>query len=196
MIHCTTEDLLALKAGEGSSWARRHHGECTECQKELDVLHQRVARLKALPTLNPPRDRWPVIRDRVVAERRQQRTTHVRWAAVAIAASLGGIIGTRVYDHRKMEATRAVEVAALISHSQELEAKLRAIDPESRVLTGATAGAVSELEDRIASIDAQLGQPVLTSGSPTREQDLWRNRVELMQGLVNVHVTRAAYLGM
>ena len=41
MIHLTTEDLLAMKDGEGTAWARRHHGECPECQKELDALHQR-----------------------------------------------------------------------------------------------------------------------------------------------------------
>ncbi|MBI4503722.1 MAG: hypothetical protein HY700_21495, partial [Gemmatimonadetes bacterium] len=60
MIHCTMEDLVALIGGEGSAWARRHLGECTVCRQEFDRLHQRVARLKALPTLNPPRDRWPV----------------------------------------------------------------------------------------------------------------------------------------
>ena len=196
MIHCTTEDLLALKASEGSAWARRHHGECTECQQELDALHQRVARLKALPAMSPPRDRWPVIRERVVAERRHRRATHIRWAAVAIAASLVGVIGTRAYDQHKFEAARTAEVASLMNHSQQLEARLRDYDPESRVLTGATAGAVSELEDRIGEIDAQLGRPVQTAGSRDREQDLWRSRVELMQGLVNVHVTRAAYLGM
>ena len=195
MIHLTTEDLLALKDGEGTAWARRHHGECPECQKELDALHQRVARLKALPALNPPRDRWPVIRDRVLSERRHRRATHVRWAGVAIAASLVAVIGTRTYDRQKMESTQAAQVAEYIARSQALEARLREIDPDGRVLSGTTAGVVSELEDRIGAIDAQLSQAVQTEGSFNREQDLWRNRVELMQGLVNVHTTRTAYVG-
>jgi hypothetical protein len=195
MIHCTTEDLLALKDGEGTAWARRHLGECTVCRGELDALHQRVARLKALPSLNPPRDRWPVIRDQVLAERRQRRGTHIRWAAVAIAASLVAMIGTRAYYGSRLEGAVAAEVDSLMSRSQQLEAALREYDPANRVLTGGTAGAVSELEDRIAAVDAQIGQPVGTAARE-RELELWRNRVGLMQGLVNVHVTRAAYLGM
>lgn len=195
MIHCTTEDLLAVKANEGTTWARKHLGECAACRGELDALHQRVARLKALPAMTPPRDRWPLVRDRVVAERRERRTTHIRWAAVAIAASLVAVIGTRAYDKNKMEATLVAEVDSLMIRNQTLAAKLREIEPESRVLTGATAGAVSVLEDRIGEIDAEIGQTVQTVAG-ARQRDLLRNRVELMQGLVNVHYTRAASLGM
>ena len=39
------------------------------CQAELDRLHQRVARLKALPTLRPARDRWPETAARFRADR-------------------------------------------------------------------------------------------------------------------------------
>ena len=52
--HCTVEDLLALRDGEGSGAARRHLEGCDRCRAELDRLHQRVAALKALPALRPP----------------------------------------------------------------------------------------------------------------------------------------------
>lgn len=195
MIHCTMEDLLALKGAEGTAWARKHVGECAQCRGELDGLHQRVARLKALPALTPPRDRWPLVRERVQSERRQRRAMHFRWAAAAIAASVIAVIGTRAYDRNKMEATMAAEVATWMNRSQTLEAQLREIDPENRVLTGATAGAVSELEDRIAAVDAQIGQP-LNEAAGERELNLWRNRVGLMQGLVSVHQTRSVNWGM
>jgi hypothetical protein len=55
-MHCTIEDLVALRDGEGSVWARRHVEVCAECQAERERLYQRVAQLKALPALRPPRD--------------------------------------------------------------------------------------------------------------------------------------------
>src|SRR5438552_19170750 len=86
-MHCTMDDLLALRANEGSAWARRHLDECSVCQTELEALYQRVARLKALPPLGPARDRWPAIRDAIVAERRRRVR---RWSGVGPAAAAGG----------------------------------------------------------------------------------------------------------
>ena len=56
-MHSTMDDLLALRAGEGSAWARQHAAGCAACQAELEALYQRVAQLKALPTRRPARDR-------------------------------------------------------------------------------------------------------------------------------------------
>ena len=49
MMHCTLEELLALRANEGSVWARQHLEACPACRAELEALYQRVAQLKALP---------------------------------------------------------------------------------------------------------------------------------------------------
>src|SRR3989442_11125163 len=87
VMHCTMDDLLALRANEGSAWARRHLDECPACQTELEALYQRVARLKALPPLGPARDRWPAIRDAIVAERRRRVR---RWSGVGLAAAAAG----------------------------------------------------------------------------------------------------------
>src|SRR5437879_10804298 len=76
MMHCTMDDVLALAAGEGSAWARQHVAGCAACRAELEALYQRVARLKALPARRPARDRWPAVRDAVLAERRRRRE---RW---------------------------------------------------------------------------------------------------------------------
>ena len=67
-LHCTLDDLLEVREGEGTGAARRHLEACDACRAELDRLHQRVAALKALPALRPPRDRWPVVRDMVRAQ--------------------------------------------------------------------------------------------------------------------------------
>ena len=89
-MHCTMDDLLALRDGEGSVWARRHSEDCAACRAELEALYQRVAQLKALPTLRPPRDRWGAVRGAIVAQRTRRRR---RWGyGLATAAALVGVM--------------------------------------------------------------------------------------------------------
>ena len=96
MTHLSMEALLSLReAGlePGDASARDHLEGCPTCRAELDRLHQRVARLKALPPLSPSRDRWPGIAARVQAERRLRRTRHAGLAGLAIAASIALAVG-------------------------------------------------------------------------------------------------------
>src|SRR2546425_12869084 len=83
-MHCTMDDLVAVRDGEGSAWARRHLEDCAACRTELEALYQRVAKLKALPALRPPRDRWDVVRAELVAARRRRRRM---WSAMSLAAA-------------------------------------------------------------------------------------------------------------
>src|SRR5256885_15162313 len=92
MMHCTMDDLLALRAGEASAWARSHAEGCAECRAELDALYQRVAQLKALPARRPPRDRWPVVRDAVMAGRRRRRERWGVWSVAAAPAGAGVVL--------------------------------------------------------------------------------------------------------
>ena len=194
MIHCTMEDLVGLKGGEGSAWSRRHLGECPVCQKEFESLHQRVAQLRALPTLNSPRDRWSVIRAQVAAARRRKRMVKTGWASLALAASLAGVIAVRGVRTQQAGAAQQQDLKSLVSRSQQLEEALREYDPSHRVMSAATAGAVADLEDRIAAVDAELGdQPRMSRNDAV---GLWRQRVQLMEGLVNVHAAKATYSGM
>src|SRR5258708_40264179 len=93
MMHGTMEDLGAVGAGEASVWARRHITTCAECQGELERLYQRVAQLKALPALRPPRDRWPLIQAVLRAERSKKRRTWGAWTgSLALAATIAGVL--------------------------------------------------------------------------------------------------------
>src|ERR671922_308464 len=93
MMHCTMEDLGALRAGEGSVWARRHIITCATCQAELEGLYQRVAQLKALPVLRPPRDRWPGVRAVLQADRTRRHRSWKAWGGtLAAAALLAGVL--------------------------------------------------------------------------------------------------------
>lgn len=191
-MHCTIEDLVAVQGGEGSVWARRHLEECDACQAERERLYQRVAQLKALPALRPPRDRWSAIRDTVVAERRRVRQRWMR-GGLALAATLAGLMIVR-----PMLSTQAYgdDLAQAKQQSAQLETALQDYDSDSRVMSGREADLTAQIEDQIASLDGQLAQLGDSARQDAQLVDLWRQRVDLMQQLVQVHVTRAKYVGL
>lgn len=193
MMHCTMEELLALRANEGSVWGRQHLDDCPVCRAELDALYQRVAQLKALPPISPARDRWPVIRDRVVSARTRGRRL---WVARGLAAA-ALIAGVAVFRPFGGTSAYAEELERAKQQSASLETELQQYDPDSRVVSGRSASLAAELEDRIATVDGWLAQ---LNGAPAGPDPqlvkLWQDRVNLMQQLVDVHVTNAAYVGL
>lgn len=196
MMHCTMDDLIALRDGEGSQEAQRHVAKCAACQAEFESLHQRGAALKALPALRPPRERWSAVRAEIEGARRRRRRAVFAWGSLVAAAAAVGVIGVQAARLRSAADASAADLRALVEQSQRLEEALRAYDPTSRVLNGRAASAVAEIEDRIAVID--LGLAEAQSGGASRAEllELWRQRVQLMDELVRVHVTRAAYVGL
>ena len=191
-MHCTIEDLVALRDGEGSVWARRHVEQCAECQAERERLYQRVAQLKALPALRPPRDRWSVIRDTVVAERSRKRQRWLR-GGLAVAATLGGLM---IVHPWRANPAYGEDLAIVKDSSAQLETALRDYNSDSRVMSGREADLTAQLEDQIARLDGQLAQVGDSGFGDEQLVDLWRQRVDLMQRLVQVHVTRAKYVGL
>jgi len=194
MMHCTMDDLLALRAGEASAWARQHADACASCRAELEALYQRVAQLKALPVHRPARDRWPTVRDVVLAERRRRRE---RWGvrSVAAAAAVAALIVFRPFWTGQVA---GAELARIKQQSATLEQQLQRYEPDGRVTSGREAAVASALEDRIAVIDGELtrtGRPDV-GVDPAELVKLWQQRVDLMQQLVSVRLTRAAYVGL
>ncbi|HEY3220775.1 MAG TPA: hypothetical protein VGJ80_08585 [Gemmatimonadales bacterium] len=191
MMHCTMEDLGALRAGEASVWARRHIATCAACQAELEALYQRVAQLKALPALRPPRDRWPAVQAVLRAERTRRRRTWGTWTgSLALAATIAALLLLQP-SGQGLHA----ELSQVKQQSATLEDSLQQYDIDGRVLSGHAAALVAELEDRISILDGTLAQ------QEQRAQDaelvkLWQERVGLMRELVNAHVTRARYIGL
>jgi len=192
MMHCTMDDLLALRDGEASVWARRHVEECAACRAELDGLYQRVAQLKALPALRPPRDRWGVVRDTIVAQRTQRRR---RWAGYGLATA-AAIVGLMVLGPMSGNIGIADELAQAKQQSAQLESTLQDYDPESRVMSGREAEITARLEDQIAQVDGRLADLDAQAAREAQLVDLWRQRVQLMEQLVQVRVTRARYVGL
>jgi len=194
MMHCTMDDLLALRAGEGSVWARGHADGCTACRAELEALYQRVAQLKALPPRGPTRDRWPAVRDAALAARRRRRERWGVWT-VAAAAAVAALIVFRPFWTGQVA---AADLARVKQQSATLEQELERYDPDGRVTSGRAAALAAALEDRIAAIDGALTRlgPPETEARPDELVNLWQQRVDLMQQLVSVRVTRATYVGL
>ena len=199
MTHLSMEALLSLReAGvePGDASAREHLEACPTCRAELDRLHQRVARIKAVPALRPSRDRWPQVAARVRVERRahRQRMAGVIGLAAAASIALAVLIGPRGDAGNGGEQ----ELQATMARSQALASALSQYHPEQRMLDGRTAGIAQELEDRIARVDRELEMAELLERQPGDDQllKLWRERVGLLDALVDVHVTRASNVGL
>ncbi len=193
LIHCTMDELLAIRDGQGSQGALRHLDECDECCNELELLHQRVAALKALPSLRPPRDRWSAVRDEVLAQRARTRRRFGGWLTAAAAASVALAIG--LGDLVTPAAQEPDPLAELVSEAQLLERALRTMRPETRVLTGRMASAVAALEDRLELLDVRFEQARVQRLSRERVIVLWQERVGLMDALVNVHARPVILIG-
>lgn len=194
--HCTMEELLAIRDGEGTVTARDHVGECAACRSELELLHRRRAALKALPSIAPPRDRWPVVRDAVVGGRRRVRRYWAGWGTLAAAAAIVLIVGVTGLPSGSVDSASGQELESLMQESQDLESLLQSYTAQGgRVVDGMTAAVIADIEDRIAAVDYTIERARESSVTTDEMTDLWRRRVALMDQLVSTHVQQVRYVG-
>ncbi|HZE88212.1 MAG TPA: hypothetical protein VE404_01625 [Verrucomicrobiae bacterium] len=209
-MHATLEQLLAVRDGEAAPGTSAHVAACTDCAGEVERLRRTAAALRALPELRPTADRWSAVRAAFEARQRRKRIEWMGGAVLALAASLAlVVVAPRAL--RTMLAGRSVAVApvasragaaetqqleALVRRSQRLEAELRGGDPQGRVIDAGTASTVADLEDSIALIDARLASAPARRASSSDVIGLWRERVRLMNALVDTHDARPVYAGL
>ncbi len=203
MRHASIEELLRRRDGEVlSPEIDRHVEHCPDCRNELQRLHQTRAHLRALPRHSPPRDRWPAVRDAVIANQRDQKRRWAFRAMVAAAALILATLGVQVARQRHaLELERSelrATLAVLMEHSQLLEAELQSVRAGSRVQSGWRAQAIVELEDLLSEVDTDLGRALeLASGEPTSDAiELWRDRLEIQDALLRVHVEPVSHRGI
>lgn len=202
MTHLTMEQLLALREPglePGVQGWRDHALACELCRVELDRLDQRVARLRALPALAPARNRFAEVRARAQADRRRRRAVVFSLSGLALAATvaLAVVLSPGAATTPAPSLTDQQELEDIIARSQSLEGAIQAYDPDRRVTDGRTAMVAASLEERLARVDRQL-QLVDFADQSVRQQEalrLWRERVGLLNALVDVHVTRARAVG-
>jgi hypothetical protein len=92
------------------------------------------------------------------------------------------------------------ELSQVMARSQQLENVLERYDVDSRSIDGRTAMIADRLEDQLGTLDRQIELlGAIDRLDPNRQAhrlQLWRERVGLLDALVDVHVTRASYAGL
>jgi len=202
MTHLTIEQLLALREPglePGVQGWRDHATACELCRAELDRLDQRVARIRALPTLQPSRNRFADIQAQYRRGRTRRRLLTLSLGGLALAATvtLAVVFGPRIGgDPATAQLAEQQELDDIIARSRQLESVIEDYNPDRRVTDGRTAVVAASLEDRLARLDRQL-QLVNLMDQRVRPQEalrLWRERVGLLDALMDVHATGATYV--
>ena len=85
-----------------------------------------------------------------------------------------------------MPVARTVTVADLQQRSRRLEVLRAAMPPRRQVVRASTARTIVDLEDRIALVDMRLNSAAVLRLSEAQQQALWRERVNLMQSLLQL----------
>src|SRR5205814_1922812 len=116
-------------------------------------------------------------------------------ARLGAAAARAGLLVFRPFWTKPVD---AAELARVKQQSATLEQQLGRYDPDGRVTSGRSAALAAALEDRIAVIDGELAQlgPSQTQAHSADLVNLWQQRVDRMEQLMSVRVTRAAYVGL
>jgi hypothetical protein len=199
MTHLTIEQLLALREPglePGVQGWRDHAAACELCRAELERLDQRVARLRALPMLKPARNRYAEIQAQTRKLRFRRRLLVLSFGGLAVAATVALVVmlGTRSTASAQLAEQR--ELDSIIARSQQLESAIQDYNPDRRVTDGRTAVVAATLEDRVAQIDRQLQLVNLMDQGAGAQQALrlWRERVGLLDALVDVHTTGAQFV--
>ncbi len=215
-MHPALDELLALRDGGGSTAAREHAAGCDKCRAEIARLSALRDELRVLPPDRPPADIWPVIARRAAVARRTRWLKVAAAAAVFIAAAGSG--GAWWWRHAKplpqkgsapapspavpmakapdahTQQPPEQDIAALIAQSQKLEALIKKYEEQAPVLNGRSAGAVANIQERLALIDLQIGLADDAATTKDRLAQLWKYRVQLLAALAELHDSRGTYV--
>jgi hypothetical protein len=193
-MHADFHELSDVVAGRSEPGG--HIRTCGSCRAELSRLRSVRDGLRALAPLAPPASGWAGARTRL--ERRAERKAQAPApAAYAMAASLlllaltvmlfagqpQGSAGTPV------EAT-PVPLDGLVARNARLEAYVAGL-PQPRTTRVGTAYTVAAIEDRLAFLDDRITAASLEPNAPEVAEDLWRERLTLMDSLARVHYANA-----
>jgi hypothetical protein len=195
-MHLSLEDLLAVRDGEAGADAMGHAASCPQCTAEIERLRAVRAGLAALPEQRPGIDLWPAVRAGLRAQRHRRRWALGGWVAAGLAAAFTVAIGIRGGVEAWHEARLARQTREVVAESQRLERTLRGVESADRAMSGRTADAIVQLEDRIGMVDAQLARAGSERYPSSEVLGLWQERVRLLDALVGLQTTRTAYMGL
>jgi hypothetical protein len=205
-MHARIDDLLSLRDGEPVDLAVRSHVEtCSECAATRASLETVRRRMAALPLVDAPADGWTRLRARIEAVQHPAPRRR-RSGLVAIAAScamLGVLAGILLKEtgpeapglagaSEEVTLPQALEaIDELRDRSRVLEEVLAALPARPAVERAGTAVPIDTLQDQIQWVDHQLSLTAAAQASPDLRERLWRERVEIMNTLVQLRYVEA-----
>jgi hypothetical protein len=200
-MHARIDELLSLRDGEPLAAATRVHiDQCVICTASLRELQQRRQSLCDLPLQTAPTIEFAHILQRAAAAQRQVRVRYMRVAAAVVTFAFIGLAMLHHHDFAKRASVHAPErqpqrvevlpVAQLVAQSRELDQLFQQLPAPRQVQRVAYAATVARIEQRVQWIDSQLSSTPDPAMAQARgdevEQQLWRERVNLMDSLVKV----------
>jgi hypothetical protein len=198
-MHARLEQLLSLRDGEPvDALMREHIAGCPSCAAELARLATSREQLCSLPMFDPPSELWAQIAERISKEGLHEATTRRNWkSTMGLAAAFLAVVIVlfRMSDQssvRLLAVNHAAEpeLSALVQRSQQLEAALDSLPRRPSVERVATAANIDGIEQRIQWLDFHLSaaNDVLDE---SQTQQLWQERVNLMDSLVKLRYVEA-----
>ena len=203
-MHARIDHLLSLRDGEPVDLAVRSHVEaCSECAQTRASLDTVRRRLAALPVVDAPADGWARVRARI--ESRQNRAPRRRsggWVAIAASCAMLGVLAgvllretgpeTPALSAERVNLPQTLDaIEALRDRSRVLEEILAALPARPAVERAGTAVPIDTLQDQIQWVDHQLSLTAAAQTPPDIRERLWRERVEIMNALVQLRYVEA-----
>lgn len=211
-MHPRIEHLLSLRDGEPvAAGVSEHVAQCRTCSRALQDANGLRERLRALPSVPAaPAAGWQAIQAKMAARSAAaaRRATTSRIAAAASLAVIALALSWRAADDialppagpgrespLAMEETLALDrVVQLQTQSHALEEILSTLGDAPVVERAGTALPIDTLEAQVQWIDHQLSlADDLEAGTTER---LWRERVNLMNSLVQLRYVDAQRIAM
>jgi hypothetical protein len=175
--------------------------------QEHEMLQQKLLKLEDTV---PPRTVWQRIEEQARAEglfapRITERTKWLAGAGLAAAVVLAvlNVPVSPLTDSGRQQFPTEPEFAetaansddlqalnALMVQSRQIERNLRALPAQPSLVRASTVATISDLQDQIAAIDYLLNHPELQL-TPEQEEIYWRERVRLMNSLLQLRTAQA-----
>jgi hypothetical protein len=205
-MHASLDQLLNLRDGAPVAAAIREHvRDCPRCSTRLAGATRMRDRLRALPVApEPADDAWASIEAQAASIHRRRR----RMAGLAPLAAAASVAALAVFAAMRwvepgtpapQSAATVASAASLVSdeqlavlqaRSQALEAMLAAMPARPAVERAATSVPIESLEAQVQWLDHQL-TVADADGRVPQAQQLWRDRVEVMNSLVQLRYVEA-----
>ena len=211
-MHAHLHELLSLRDGEPVAQQAAAHVEgCALCAQRLAHLQAIRQRLRTLPdVVASGRDGWAEVERRIV-ERTRAPGRRVRIGLLAAAASVGSLAvlaGLRLQDGARQDpepfanlgaevaADPQIKIAELQRQSLQLETILAALPERPAVERAATALPIETLEAQVQWVDHRLSEFEATETVDPEAEQLWRDRIGIMNSLVQLRYVEAQRLAL